>query len=105
MFYFSQYIFVFYTHFAILPESGPDLAIAETNSDIVMHDSRSKSRPKEMKIKHCLPQILSVLTLSVKCKHYVRAVKNWWKSWKSNSFDSLEKVKIFPLKLSHVKSF
>lgn len=49
---------------------GPDLAFAETKSNIVMNGSRSKIRWKEMKLKHCIPQILTVQGLSIKCKPY-----------------------------------
>lgn len=80
MFYFYQHIFVFYMYFGILSEMGQDLAFTERKSDIVMNGSRSRSRPKEMKLKHCMPQTLSVLGLSVKCKHYLCPTKNWWKS-------------------------
>lgn len=58
-------------HFGIFSETGPGLAFDETKSNIVMNNSRSKSRPNETKLKHCMPQILSVLALSVKYEHFL----------------------------------
>lgn len=80
MFYFYQHIFVFCMYFGILSEMGARSGFHWEKSVIVMNGTRSESRPKEMKLKHRMPQILFVLGLSVKCKRYLCPTKNWWKS-------------------------